>query len=102
LGLLALQDGAESVAGLGDLGQVEGGPGFGGGFGRGAAAIAAEVGANAFRLVFVDGAGVRFAGHTDGFERIEDGPALNFQFSCQIVDSNFVHPSLFVSLTPGA
>ena len=28
-------------------------------------------------------------------KRVQYGPALYFQFPCQIVDSNFVHPSLF-------
>jgi hypothetical protein len=38
------------------------------------------------------------SGHADCFKRVEDWPALDFQFSCQIVDSNFAHPSLFGSL----
>jgi hypothetical protein len=36
------------------------------------------------------------SGHADCFERVQDWPALDFQFPCQIVDSNFAHPSLFV------
>ncbi len=34
----------------------------------------------------------------DRFERVQNWPALYFQFPCQIVDSNFAHPSLFVLL----
>ena len=36
------------------------------------------------------------SGHADCFERVQNWPALYFQFPCQIVDSNFAHPSLFV------
>jgi hypothetical protein len=31
-------------------------------------------------------------------EDIQYCPALHFQFACQIVDSNFAHPSLFLDL----
>jgi len=51
-----------------------------------------------FGLVGFDGAGVGLSGHADCFERVQDWPALDFQFPCQIVDSNFAHPSLFTSL----
>jgi hypothetical protein len=103
LGLLALEDRAHRVAGLGDAGKVEAGFGFcgSGPCGR-AAAVAAEVSADAVCLVFVDGTGVRLAGDADGLERIENGPALDFQFTCQIVDSNFVHPSLLSSFPQAA
>ena len=33
--------------------------------------------------------------HANCFERVQNRPALYFQFSCQIVNSNFAHPSLF-------
>ena len=61
------------------------------------AALAAvlEVLPDLFGLVGFDGAGVGLSGHADCFERVQDWPALDFQFSCQIVDSNFAHPSLF-------
>ena len=41
-----------------------------------------------------------FLGHADRRQRIQNGLALYFQFPCQIVDSNFAHPSLFASLRP--
>jgi hypothetical protein len=66
-------------------------------FGRRVAAITAEVGAHALCLVLIDGTGVGLAGDADSLERIENRPALDFQFACQIVDSNFVHPSLLSS-----
>jgi hypothetical protein len=98
LGSLSLEDGAHGVAGLRDVGQVEFGPVVGGGTLGRAAAIATEVGAYALCLVLVDGTGVRLSGYADGFKRIEDGSAFDFQFTCQIVDSNFVHPSLLTSV----
>jgi hypothetical protein len=103
LGVLALQNGAHGVAGLRDIREVEPGAGLGCGVPRGgAAAVAAEVGAHLIRLVFVDGTGVRLSGYADGLKRIEDGSALDFQFTCQIVDSNFVHPSLLSSFPQAA
>jgi hypothetical protein len=39
---------------------------------------------------------VRLAGDANCLERIENGPAFYFKFACQIVDSNFAHPSLLV------
>jgi hypothetical protein len=45
---------------------------------------------------------VRLAADPDGLERVEDGPAFYFQFACQIVDSNFAHPSLYNFLTYAA
>ncbi len=103
LSVLALEDRAHRVAGLGDVRQVELRLGFRCGTGRShAAAIAAEVSAHAVCLVFIDGAGMRLAGDADGLERIENRPALYFQFACQIVDSNFVHPSLLSSVPHAA
>jgi hypothetical protein len=43
---------------------------------------------------------VSLSGYADCFKRVQDWPAFDFQFSCQIVDSNFAHPSLFASLRP--
>jgi hypothetical protein len=63
----------------------------------GAAAVL-EVVAHPVCLVVVDGAGMGLSADANGLERIEDGPAFDFQFSCQIVDSNFVHPSLCTSV----
>jgi hypothetical protein len=99
--LLALEDGLERVAGFGDLGEIKlwldlGGLPVGA---RGAAATV-EIAAHLLRLIGLDGAGVRLTGNANRFKRIENRPALYFQFSCQIVDSNFAHPSLFASLRP--
>jgi hypothetical protein len=97
--VFALEDGLERVAGLGDLGEVELRsvvdrlPGS-----RAASAAVLEVLPDPFGLVGFDGTGVGLSGHADCFERVQDWPALYFQFSCQIVDSNFAHPSLFASL----
>jgi hypothetical protein len=65
--------------------------------GRGAASAAVfEVVPDPFGLVGFDGAGMGLSGYADGFEGVQDWPALDFQFPCQIVDSNFAHPFLFV------
>jgi hypothetical protein len=70
-------------------------------FGRRAAFAAIfKVVPDPFGLVGFDGAGVGLPGYADCFERIEDWPAFDFQFSRQIINSNFTHPSLFASLRP--
>ncbi len=100
-GLLALKDGFERVAGFGDLGEVEPWLALDGGLARRTALAAVfEVLPDPFGLVGFDGAGVRLPSYADCFQRIQNRPALDFQFSCQIVDSNFAHPSLFASLRP--
>jgi hypothetical protein len=99
LGLLALEDGFEGIAGLGDLGEVKLRPVIGWRFGRSAASAAVpEVLPDPFGLVGFDGAGMGLSRHADCFKRIQNRPAFDFQFPCQIVDSNFAHPSLFGSL----
>ncbi len=99
LGLLALEDGLERIAGFGHLGEVELRLGVDRLPGRSAALAAVlEVLPDLFGLVGFDGTGVGLSGHADCFERVQDWPALDFQFPCQIVDSNFAHPSLFVLL----
>jgi hypothetical protein len=99
LGLLALEDGFEGIAGLGDLGEVELRLIVSRRLGRSAALAAVfEVLPDPFGLVGFDGAGMGLSGHADCFERVQDWPAFHFQFPCQIVDSNFAHPSLFASL----
>jgi hypothetical protein len=100
LSLLALEDRLERIAWLRYLREVELGLGIGGRACRTDAASAVEIGADLLGLVGLDGAGVRLAGNADGFEGIQNRPALYFQFSCQIVNSNFAHPSLFASLRP--
>ena len=65
---------------------------------RAAFAAVLEVLPDPFGLVGFDGAGVGLSRHADCFERVQNWPALYFQFPCQIVDSNFAHPSLFALL----
>jgi hypothetical protein len=101
LSLLALKDGLEGVAWLGDFGEIKLRldlrlrPAC-----ARAAASTVEVVAHLLGLIGLDRAGVRLSSNADRFKRIENRPALYFQFSCQIVDSNFAHPSLFASLRP--
>jgi hypothetical protein len=95
LGVAAFEDGASRISGLGDVAEVEGRLGSRGGPSLAARRGVLEVLAHTLGLIFVDGTGVRLAAHSDGFKRIENGSALHFQFTRQIVDSNFVHPSLF-------
>ncbi len=59
-----------------------------------------EILPNPLGLVGFDRTGVGLPRHANRFKRIQNRPALHFQFSCQIVDSNFAHPSLFASLRP--
>jgi hypothetical protein len=60
------------------------------------AAARLEVVAYSFGLVGFDGTGVRLSGHADRFQRIQNRLTLYFQFSCQIVNANLGHPSLFI------
>jgi hypothetical protein len=77
------------------FGKIELGLGRGGlDLGRGAGAIAIEVGAHAHGLIFLDRRGVRLARDANGLERVQNGTAFYFEFTCQIVDSYFAHPSL--------
>jgi hypothetical protein len=96
LGALALQNGAQRIARLGDMRQVEFRLGFGSGARTSTAATRLEVVAYSFGLVGVDRTGVRLSGHANRFQRIQNRLALYFQFSCQIVNSNLGHPSLFI------
>jgi hypothetical protein len=57
-----------------------------------------KVGAYAFSLIRFNGAGMGLAGHANCFKRIQNRTALHFQFACQIVDSYFAHPSLFLGI----
>jgi hypothetical protein len=98
LGILALEDGADGIAGLRDLREVKLRLRLDGWLGAGSgAASAVEVVAHTIGLVWVDGTGVGLPRDAEGFERVEDWPAFYFQFPCKIVDSNFDHPSLFAS-----
>jgi hypothetical protein len=61
-----------------------------------ARALALEVAAHLLGLIGLDRTGVRLAlGHANRRQSVQDGPALDLQFACQIIDSNFAHPSLF-------
>ena len=98
--LLARQDRLHRVARLGDVGQIEGRLGLHLRLGRGtaAAALATQVVPYLFGLIGLDRAGVRLRlGDANRRQSVQDGLALDFQLSCKIVDSNFAHPSLFVS-----
>jgi hypothetical protein len=100
--MLALEDGLERVAGLGDLREIDPWHGFGvGSCSRGGPAATAQVVANLLGLVGLDGAGVGLLfSDADCRKSIQNRFALYFQFTRQIVDSNFAHPSLFASLRP--
>ena len=102
LGLLALQNRLQRIAGLGDLRQVK--PGLRLRCLLRSAARPASTGnvrADLVRLVELNGArvGLLFR-DANRRESVQNGLALYFQFACQIVDSNFAHPSLFASLAP--
>jgi hypothetical protein len=100
--LLPLQDRLQRIAGLGYLRQVKLRLRVRSRLIRGHTAVAAvEVGADPLGLVLLDRTGVRLSRYANRLERVEDRPALYFQFPRQIVDSNFAHPSLFsCSLRP--
>jgi hypothetical protein len=100
--LFPRQDRLHGVAGLGNVGQVEGRPGLYRRLaGNRAAALAAEIAAHLLSLVGFNRAGVRlWLSHANRSQSVQNGPALDFEFPCQIVDSNFAHPSLFVSPAP--
>ena len=55
---------------------------------------AADVRSHFLRFMVLDRTGVRLLfGHSNKRERVENGLALNFQFSGEIVDSNLTHPA---------
>lgn len=97
LRLLPLQNCLQRIPGLRDLRKVELRPVILRTLARPVRASAAlDIRANLHCLIGLDRTGVRLLlGHSNCCERVQDGPALHFQFPCQIVDSNFVHPSLF-------
>jgi len=97
LGLLALQNRLQRIAGLGDLRQIKlrlclhSSP-----VPRATRTTAAHIAANFIGFIELDGARVclLFCDANCG-KSIQDLFTLHFQFACQIVDSNFAHPSLF-------
>jgi hypothetical protein len=65
---------------------------------RTAAAAVLEVVAHLLSLIGFDRAGVRlWFRHANRNQSIQNRLALDFKFSRQIINSNFAHPSLFVS-----
>jgi hypothetical protein len=59
-----------------------------------------EVVAQLLRLIRLDRAGVcLWFGHANRRQSIQNGPALDFEFPRQIVDSNFAHPPSFPALS---
>src|SRR5262249_4413988 len=105
-GLLFGADGIEDISRFGDVGKINLGPDFvliraGGAGGSGLSmrlAAAAKVLPHLLRFVLFDRAGMRFLlGSTHHRQRIENGLALDFQLSGQIVNSNLGHPP-FLSL----
>jgi hypothetical protein len=58
-------------------------------------ARAAKMGANFFRFVLFQGAGMGLLlGYANIRQHVENGLAFNFQFPGQIIDSNLTHPPL--------
>lgn len=106
LRLLALQNRLESVARLRSLRKIDlrtvvdrlSRPSVAAA--RATVAAILQVVADPLRLIRFDRARVRLSTHADRFERVQNRPALYFQFPCQIVDANFTHPSLFTFPKP--
>jgi hypothetical protein len=98
LGLAPRQNRFHRVARLGDVGEVKSRLGFHCRLGRHTAAPVLKVVPHLLGLVGLNRTGVRLRlGHANCRQSVQYGPALDFQLSCEIVDSNFAHPSLFVS-----
>ena len=58
---------------------------------------AAEVGPHLFRFMLFERTGMGLLlGHSDERQHVENGLALDFQFSGEIVDSNLAHPAFLV------
>jgi hypothetical protein len=97
--LFARENGLERISGLGYLREINLGLkalGCTRGTCRGARSTA-KMGADFFRFVIFNGAGVGHLGVTKAHlsQQIQNLPALDLYFSCQIVDSNLTHPPLF-------
>jgi len=98
--LFARQNRLERVAWFGDVGEIEGcWLGLSRRLGCCAAATSsADVLTHLIGLISLDRTGVRL-GFRDANrdQSVQNGSALDLQLSCKIVDSNFAHPSLFIS-----
>jgi hypothetical protein len=98
LGLPPRQDRLHRIAWLRNVGEVESRLGFYRRLRHRAAAPVLEVVAHLFGLVGLNRTRVRLRlSHANRRQSVQNGPALDFQFPCEIVDSNFAHPSLFIS-----
>jgi len=105
--MLLADDCLENISGLGDVRQVDLGldfVSFSAGCTRGLCrgCLGPEVSPHLLRFMFFQRTGVRFLlGNSDLCKHIENGLALDFQFSGQIVDSNLAHPpSISSKLSP--
>ena len=105
LGVAAQQTG--DIARLGDVGEID--FGLDCRLGRARSAItgsarptlSSKMLAHTLSFVNLDGARVCLLfRHSDFGKDIEDRPALDFQFPCQIVNSNFAHPPCVLSTIP--
>ncbi len=98
-------DGLQHVARLGDSGEVDLGLDLAGQGTRSSLGgtgsvlrgirLYVEVLTHFDCLIRLNGAGMRlFLNNADLRQEVEDFPALDFQFPCQIVDADLIHPSL--------
>ena len=98
--LLPRQDRLHRVARLGDVREIERGLRL---YGRprtraAPAPLVLEVVAHLLGLIGLNRTRVRLRlSHANCRQSVQNGPALDFHFACEIVDSNFAHPSLFSS-----
>ncbi len=97
--VLPLKDRLQRITRLGNVGEIERRLRFNHRLRRRTTTAAVlEVIAHLLGLVGLDRAGVRlWLGHANRNQSIQNWLALDFEFPCEIIDSNFAHPSLFVS-----
>jgi hypothetical protein len=101
--LLPRQDRLQRIARLRNVGEIERRLRIGSRPRRRRAArtLTLEIVAHLFCFASFNRAGVRLAlSHANRSQSVQYGPALDFQFPREIVDSNFAHPSLFISPAP--
>jgi hypothetical protein len=96
---------SQHISGTGNVGQIDFGLDF---FfatqwtrrlraGRRRFGRAAQVDPHFFRFMILDGTGMGLLlRHPDGSQRVENGFALHFQLSGEIVNSNLAHPAFLV------
>jgi len=102
--LFLLRDGLEHVSRPGDVREIDLGLDFffaaqrtrgSGGWRR--LGRAAEVRPHLFRFMLLERTGMRFLlGHSHERQHVENGLALDFQLSGEIVDSNLAHPAFLL------